>query len=100
MCRHGVFASLVSGAVSGWVPDASPKTWFIETGSEDVSGNEFVSVPSVPCDWLGVLSLPCCVDVDATLWLRTRSVVWVLPCCCRVLFDADLFDCVDLTLVL
>ena len=45
--------SLVSRAVSGWVLDASAKPWFIETGSEDVSGNEFdfgfsllVSVPS------------------------------------------------------
>ena len=41
------------------------------------------------CDWFGVLSLPCCVDVGATLWLCHRSVLWVLPCCCRVFFASN-----------
>ena len=44
--------SPVSGAVSGWVPDASVKPWFLETGAADVLGNEFdvglSSVPPVP----------------------------------------------------
>ena len=47
--------------------------------------------------WLvGRALLPCCVDDDAILWLRPRSSVWVLPCCCRVLFGADLFHVLTL----
>ena len=52
---ESVFLSLVSGAVSGQVSDASVEPWFMQTGSEDVSKNQFylgfswpVSVPSGP----------------------------------------------------
>ena len=78
--------SLVSGAVSGQVSDASVEPWLVQIGSEVVLKNQFylgfswpVSVPSGPVTgW--VLSLLGCDDVDAILWLCPRFSVWFLPC--------------------
>ena len=75
------------GAVSGQVVDASVEPCFMQAGSEDVSKNQFYLGVLLAgfcslwtCDWLGVLSLLCRFDVDASLWLCPRLSVWVLPC--------------------
>ena len=58
--------SLVSGAVSGQVSDASVEPWFMQTGSEEVLKNQFyfgfywaVSVSSglVVTGWVSILAM-------------------------------------------
>ena len=73
--------SLVSGAVTGWVPDASAKPWFVETGSEDVSGNSDFGL-SLPVSFRSgrVTGLACSPCRAALMLMRLCGFVPVPMC--------------------